>query len=199
MYAVSQPAPEAIVLPDGGPSKHSLACADLHTLRWYAAYTRSRHEKHVRQQLEGQSFECFLPTYESVHRWNDRNAVVSMPLFPGYLFVRIRLADRMQVVTVPGVVNLVGVHGRPSPIPDEELVPLRDCFTRKLAMEPHPYLVAGRRMRIKNGPLAETEGILVRRKGRFRLILSVSLLARSVAVEIDANDVVPASTYFQAT
>lgn len=189
MYAISQPAPETITLPDVGPSKPSFARTDLQTLRWYAVYTRARHEKRVRQQLEGKSLECFLPVYESVHRWNDRNAVVSVPLFPGYLFVCIRLADRVQVVTVPGVVNLVGVHGQPSPIPDEEIVPLRDCFTRHIGMDPQPYLVAGQRVRIKKGPLAEMEGILVRKKGQFRLILSVNLIARSVAVEVDANDV----------
>lgn len=196
MYAISQPAQEAIALPDVGPSKHSLAPPDLQAaFRWYAVYTRSRHEKRVKRQVEGKSLECFLPTYESIHHWNDRNAVVSLPLFPGYLFVRIRLADRMQVVAVPGVVDLVGVHGRPSPIPDEEIVPLRDCFTRQIGMEPHPYLVAGRCVRIKKGPLAEMEGILVRRKGQFRLVLSVNLISRSVAVEVDVNDVAPVSQY----
>jgi len=194
MYAVSAPAPEAIALLDGDPSKRSFACSDMQTPRWYAVYTRSRHEKRVRQQLEGRSLE-FLPTCESVHRWNDRSAVVSVPLFPSYLFVRMRLADRVQVVAVPGVVNLVGVHGRPSPIPDEEILPLRNCFTRQIGMEPHPYLVAGRCVRIRKGPLAEMEGILVRRKGQFRLILSVNLIARSVAVEVDLNDVVPVGQY----
>jgi len=193
MNAVSQPASKMISFSDSPPSKRSLACVDLHTPRWYAVYTRARHEKRVRQQLEGRSLECFLPTYESVHRWNDRSALVSLPLFPSYLFVRVQLADRVQVVSVPGVVNIVGIHGRPSPIPDEEIAPLRDCFMRHIGMEPHPYLVAGRCVRIRKGPLVEMEGILIRRKGQFRLVLSVNLIARSVVVEVDVNDVVAVS------
>jgi transcription antitermination factor NusG len=192
MYEVSQPIPEALTFRGAGLSTPSLASADLQALRWYAVYTRSRHEKCVSRQLEGKSFEYFLPTCESLHRWNDRNAVVSLPLFPNYLFVRIRLADRMQIVTVSGVVTVVGVHGRPSPIPDEEIETLRTCFARHIRMEPHPYLAVGRRVRVIQGPFAEAEGILLRRKGRFRLVLSVNLIARSVAVEVDANDVVPA-------
>jgi len=159
-------------------------------LRWYAVYTRSRHEKCVSRLLEGKSVEIFLPTYESVHRWNDRNALVSQPIFPGYLFVRIGLADRMRVLSTPGVVNFVGVHDRPCAIPDEELAALRVCWQHQLRMEPHPYLVVGRRVRVKQGMLAETEGILVRKKGKFRLVLSVNLITRSVAVEVDARDVV---------
>lgn len=105
--------------------------------------------------------------------------------------MRIALAQRMQVLTVPSVVNLVGVHGRPTPIPDEEIAALCDCLDRRLGLEPHPYLVAGRRVRITRGPLADMEGILARRKGQFRLVLSINLIARSVAVEVDENDVIP--------
>jgi transcription antitermination factor NusG len=154
-------------------------------------HTRSRHEKRVRQQLEGKSLEVFLPIYESVHRWNDRSAAVSVPLFPGYVFARLRLADRMQVVTVPGVVRLVSFQGCPTPIPDAELAAVRDCCARHLRMEPHPYLVVGKRVRIKDGPLAEMTGILVRRKGRCRLVLSITSIERSLAVEVDASDVEP--------
>ena len=163
-------------------------------LQWYAVHTRARHEKRVRQQLEGKSLEVFLPVYESVHRWNDRRALVSLPLFPGYVFVRIRLADRMQVATVPGVVRMVGCQGHPTPVPDAELAALRACCARQIRMEPHPYLVTGKRVRIKAGPLAEMVGILVRRKGRFRLVLSVNSITRSVVVEVDASDVAPVSS-----
>jgi transcription antitermination factor NusG len=186
VYTINHPAIEAVTFPNiaGG------SCADRETLRWYAVHTRSRHEKRVSQQLQGKALESFLPIYQSVHRWKDRKAIVSTPLFPGYLFVHIALAQRMQVVAVPGVVNLVGVHGHPTPIPDEEVTALFDCWARRVAMRPHPYLVAGGRVRINKGPLAEMEGILVRRKGQFRLVLSVHLIARSVAVEVDASDVV---------
>ena len=102
-------------------ASQSAGCMQQQLPRWYALHTRSRHEKRVSQALQGKSVECFLPLYQSVHRWNDRNALVSQPLFPGYVFTRLSLADRMQVVSVPGVVNLVGPQGHPSPIPDEEL------------------------------------------------------------------------------
>jgi transcription antitermination factor NusG len=164
---------------------------DDDALRWYAVYARSRHERRVSQLLEAKCVEHFLPVCESVHRWNDRNAVVSEPIFPGYVFVRICLADRMKVLSLPGVVTLVGPQGRPSPIADEELTAVRVCLARRVRMEPHPYLAVGQRVRINQGLLEEVEGILVRKKGQFRLVLSVNLIARSVAVEVDANDVVP--------
>jgi transcription antitermination factor NusG len=195
MYPLSQPGPETSAARDVVLANHNFRSADLQTPRWYAVHTRSRHEKRVRQQLEGKSLEVFLPIYESVHRWNDRSATVSVPLFPGYVFARIRLADRMQVVTVPGVVRLVGFQGSPTPIPDAELAAVRDCCARRLRMEPHPYLVVGKRVRIKSGPLAEMMGILVRKKGRCRLVLSITSIERSLAVEVDANDVEPVGGY----
>jgi len=158
---------------------------------WYAVTTRSRHEKSIIHLLQARSVEYFLPLYQSVHRWNDRNAIVRQPVFPGYVFVRIDLADRMRVLSVPGVVNLVGPHGRPVPIPEGELTALRQCLDRQVSMEPHPYLAVGSKVRIRQGLLAEMEGILVRKKGQFRLVLSVHLIARSVAVEVDACDVIP--------
>ncbi len=160
-------------------------------LRWYAVYTKSRHEKRIKEQLDSQSLESFLPLYEAVHRWKDRRVLVSLPLFPGYLFVRIVLPEhRKPVVTVPGVVNLVGRPGCPTPIEDHEIEALRLCSVRGQSMLPHPYLTVGRLVRVSNGPLADMEGILLRRKGKSRLILSVKLIARAVAVEVDAGDVV---------
>jgi len=176
-------------------SSPAFAGAELSCPRWYALNTRSRHEKSVSRLLEGKSVEVFLPVYKSVHRWNDRNAVVSQPIFPGYVFARICLADRTQILSVPGVVNFVGPQGRPASIPEEELAALKLCLERQVRMEPHPYLVVGRRVRIRQGLLAEMEGVLVRKKGQFRLVLSVNLIARSVAVEVDASDVVPVGGY----
>ncbi|MFZ3210362.1 MAG: UpxY family transcription antiterminator [Terriglobales bacterium] len=160
-------------------------------LRWYAVYTKSRHEKRIKEQLDSQSLESFLPLYETVHRWKDRRVLVRLPVFSGYLFVRMVLAEhRKPVVTVPGVVNLVGRPGCPTPIEDHEIEALRLCSVRGQNMMPHAYLTAGRRVRVRQGPLADMEGILVRRKGKSRLILSVQLIARAVAVEVDAADVV---------
>ncbi len=165
------------------------ATSDQH--RWYAVYTRSNHEKRIKQQLDGKSLESFLPVYEAVHRWKDRRVLVSLPVFPSYLFVRISLPEqRMSVATVPGVVNLVGRPGCPTPIEDPEIEALRICFLQGHGMMPHPYLTVGRRVRVRNGPLADVEGILLRKKGKTRLILSVQLIARAVAVEVDAGDVV---------
>jgi len=160
-------------------------------LRWYAVYTRSRHEKRIKEQLDSQSLESFLPLYEAVHRWKDRRVLVRLPVFPGYLFVRMVLPEhRKPVVTVPGVVNLVGRPGCPTAIEDHEIEALRLCSARGQSMMPHPYLTVGRLVRVSHGPLADMEGILVRRKGKSRLILSVNLIARAVAVEVDAGDVV---------
>jgi len=166
--------------------------ANWNHMRWYAVYTRSRHEKRIREQLDSQSLESFLPLYEEVHRWKDRRMLVRLPIFPGYLFVRIALSEhRRAVVTMPGVVNLVGIPGCPTPIEDHEIEALRTCSAQGQSMVPHPYLTVGRRVRVSRGPLADMEGILVRRKGKSRLILSIKLIARAVAVEVEAGDVIP--------
>lgn len=157
--------------------------------RWYAIYTCARHEKRVSQQLERKSVEHFLPLYEAVHRWKDRRARVQLPLFPGYLFVRIPLAQRMQVLEVPSVVRMVGFQGVPAALPDEEILSLRSGLAGNLRVEPHPYLKIGRRVRVIRGPLAGREGILVRKKDRLRLVISIDLIMRSMAVEVDAADV----------
>jgi transcription antitermination factor NusG len=157
--------------------------------RWYALYTRSRHEKSIGQQLAGKGIKYFLPLFEAVHRWKDRSVRVSIPLFPGYLFVRISAMERRAVVSVPGVVAMVGTHAGPSPIPDDELETLRICVSHQALLQPCPFLAVGRKGRIIAGPLAEVEGILLRRKGQARLVLSITLISRSVAVEVDAENV----------
>ncbi len=159
--------------------------------RWLAACVRSRHEKKVAQQFESNSLQCFLPLYEAVHRWKDRRATVSLPLFPGYVFARIAPAERMRILATPGVVKLVSFQGQPAAIPEAEIDNLRLLCAKDARMEPHPYLKAGRRVRITHGPFAGMEGILQRRKGRFRFILSLDLIARSVAIEMDACDLAP--------
>jgi transcription antitermination factor NusG len=158
---------------------------------WFAAHVRCRHEKKVALQLTNSNLECFLPLYEASHQWQDRRATVNLPLFPGYVFIRIAPHEKLRVLQTSGVVDLVGVHGRPTAIEQAEIDSLRQCVTRNGKIQPHPYLSAGRRVRIRNGPLAETEGILTRRKGRCRLVISIRLIERSVALEVDAHDVVP--------
>ena len=116
---------------------------------WYAIHTRSRHEKTVAEQLLSRSVEHFLPLYETVRKWKNGRFKVQLPLFPGYLFVRIPLKDRLQVVQVPGVVGLVGFSGVPAPLPPAEIETIRDALGKGVHAQPHPYLKMGSRVRIK--------------------------------------------------
>ena len=156
--------------------------------RWYAAYTRANHERRVADQFAGRSLEHFLPQYESVRRWKDRKVRLQRPLFPGYLFVRMALQERLHVLQVPGVVRLVGFHGSPEPLPEGDIQRIREFVGQGWRAEPHPYLSAGRRARVVRGPLAGMEGIVLRRKNRSRLVLSFSLIQRSMAIEMDESD-----------
>src|SRR6266571_3132704 len=120
---------------------------------WYAAYTNANHEKRVTQQLEQRSIEHLLPLYESVRRWKDRRVRLEMPLFPGYVFVRFALRDRLEVLQIPGVVHLVSFAGHPASLREEHIQALQNCLSHANRVEPHPYLQAGRRARVKSGPL----------------------------------------------
>jgi transcription antitermination factor NusG len=156
--------------------------------RWYAAYTSANHEKRVSEQLGAREVEHFLPLYASLRRWKDRKVKLEMPLFPGYVFVRMALRDRLQVLQVPGVAWLVGFDGTPAALPAEEIEALRMSLCKGVRAEPHPYLTAGRRVRVQAGPLAGLTGILLRRKSGARFVVSVNLIERSVAVEVDEVD-----------
>jgi transcription antitermination factor NusG len=157
--------------------------------RWYALYTCANHEKRVAKQLEERAVEHFLPLYDSVRRWKDRKVKLELPLFPGYVFVHLALQNRLGVLQVPGVARLVGFGGLPVALPDQQLEALRAGLKGDFCAEPHPYLVVGRRVRITRGPLQGTEGILIRKKGSFRVVLSLVLIMRSVAVEVDTADI----------
>jgi transcription antitermination factor NusG len=159
--------------------------------RWYAAYTKANHEKRVREQLEHRSIESFLPLYESVRRWKDRRVRLAMPLFPGYIFVRLAFRDRISVLQVPGVAKLVGFNGTPAALPEDEIEALRKGLRCGVRAEPHPYLIVGKRVRVKSGPLAGLTGILMRKKNRARFIISVDLIMRSVAIEVEALELEP--------
>lgn len=158
---------------------------------WYAAYTCANHEQRVALQLGQRSVEYFVPVYDSVRRWKDRRVTLQLPLFQGYVFVRLALADRLQVLQVPGIVKLVGFKNTPAALPPEEIEALRKSLTDGARAEPHPYLTIGRRVRVSAGSLAGMEGILVRKKGMARLVLSVGLIMRAVAIELDVTDVEP--------
>jgi len=159
---------------------------------WYALYTCSRHEKRVAEQIEQRRISYFLPLYRSVRRWKDRRKELELALFPGYVFVHIDPKDRLQVLQLTGVVRFVSSNGQPVPLSDVEVESLKGLASGVCA-EPHPYLTAGRRVRVRCGPLVGTQGILVRRKEGFRLVLSVDLIMRSVMIEVGEADVEPFS------
>jgi transcription antitermination factor NusG len=154
---------------------------------WHALYTRHQHEKVVAQALSGKGFEVFLPQYRTVHRWKDRQKELLLPLFPNYVFIRGGLDRMLILVTTPGIHFLVSWGGRPANIPAEEIEAVRRLVESSLQVEPHPFLKCGDRVRIKSGPLEGIEGILVRKTRGFRLVLSVEMLSKSAAVEVDVS------------
>ncbi|MFY9906966.1 MAG: UpxY family transcription antiterminator [Terriglobales bacterium] len=159
--------------------------------RWYALSVRMRHEKMVARHLQYEGINHSLPLYRSVRRWKDRRKELDMPLFPGYLFVNLKLGDRASVLRAPGVRQFVIFQGQPAVVPDVEIRALESTFAAGLQPQPHPYLCQGRRVRVKRGALLGTEGILIRRKEGFRLVLSIEMIMRSVMLEVDEADVEP--------
>ncbi len=155
---------------------------------WYALQTRSRHEKVVRQQLEQKAMESFLPLYRSMRRWKDRRKELALPLFPGYVFVRMELSERREAVKTHGVARIVSFGGTPASLPEKEIEAIRHFLEQKVRLDPHPYLRVGQRARIRSGPFQGLEGILLRKKNSLRFVISLDLILRSVAVEIDAED-----------
>jgi transcription antitermination factor NusG len=170
---------------DGETAHLPMAFEEPH---WCVAHTSAKHEKRVAQQLVERSVENFLPLYHSVRRWKDRRMKLQLPLFPGYVFVRLLLRERLKVLQVPGVARLISFNGQPAVLPDREVEALRAGLARQLRVEPHPYLAAGRRVRVKRGPFEGVEGILVRKKNAYRVVLSLDLIMRSASVEMDASD-----------
>ncbi len=172
--------PEGVVLPEAYLEQ-----------RWYAAYTSANHEKRVAQQLGVREVEHFLPQYASVRRWKDRRVRLELPLFPGYVFVHLALRDRLVVLQVPGVAKLVGFNGMPTALREEEIEALKKGLLCGVCAEPHPFLNVGRRVRVRGGPLEGAEGIVIRRKNRLRLIISLDLIRCAAAVEVEAVDLEP--------
>jgi transcription antitermination factor NusG len=158
---------------------------------WWALYTRHQHEKTVADMLSAKGFEVFLPLYESMRRWKDRSKMLTLPLFPCYVFVRGGLNRRLQVVTTPGI-HMILSHGeRVAIIPEAEIQAIQKVLKGNFRVEPHPFLKCGERVRVTRGSLEGVEGVLIRKKNLSRLVLSVDMMAQSGAVEIDATDVEP--------
>jgi len=153
---------------------------------WLAIHTRHQHESLAARSLVYKGFEVFLPQYPSIRQWSDRTKELSAPLFPGYVFLRGAPEHQITILTTPGVLGVVGFAGIPAIIPDVEIESVRQTLAHRVHIEPYPFLNCGDWVRVKNGPLEGIEGILVRKKKQFRLVLSVQLLQKSAAVEVDA-------------
>jgi transcription antitermination factor NusG len=153
---------------------------------WHVLYTRHQHEKAVAQMLSNKGFEILLPLYSSASRWKDRTKLITLPLFPCYVFLKGGLERRVDIMKTPGVNAFVSSAGRPATVPEVEIEAIQRIVSCGSGVEPHPFLKCGDRVKVKDGPLRGLEGILVRKKDLYRLVLSVEMLGRSAAVEVDA-------------
>lgn len=154
---------------------------------WYAILTKSGREKSATLLLENSGFECYLPVCKSSRKWSDRTKEIDLPLFPGYLFCRMNPNDRLPILITPGVVQIVGTGKTPIAIEEQEIAAIRRVAKSGLCTMPWPYLQVGQTARIEEGPLLGLSGIVVKIKSELKLVLSVQLLQRSIAVEIDRN------------
>lgn len=165
--------------------------ASVDEVHWYALRTCVNQEKRVAMRLEQRGIEFYLPLYRTVRRRSDRRVALSLPLFPGYLFVHISLQERRKVAETPRVVNLVGGRSVPTPVCDDEIAVLRQGLSGGLHAAPCRYLTKGRRVRVVNGPFEGLEGILVQRRQGSRLVVSLHVIQRSFVVEVGEGDVEP--------
>jgi transcription antitermination factor NusG len=155
---------------------------------WFAVYTRPRHEKKVAQQLSNKGIEVFLPLRAVISNWKDRRKEVQFPLFTGYVFVHIFLEDRLSVLRIPGVVQFVASEGKPVAIPVSQIDAVRQLVNSGLKYDPYPYVKEGMRVTIRNGPLKGVEGLVLAKRKKHILVLSVDLIQQSASLEIDIND-----------
>lgn len=162
-------------------------------ISWFAVQTKPRHEQTVAAALAGRQLEAYVPTYKAQRQWSDRVKRMDLPLFGNYVFCRMNPEVRLPVLTIPGVARIISFGNGPVPIDDAEIQAIQKVLASQLPVEPCPY-VAGDSVVIRSGPLKGTTGILLHaaeQKGRYRLVVSVSLLQRSIAVAIDAVDAMP--------
>jgi transcription antitermination factor NusG len=158
---------------------------------WFVVHTWSRHEKSVCEQLRSKQIEAFLPVYRSAKRWKNGQVAAELPLFSGYLFVRICAENQLPVLQTPGVARFVRFGNKPAAVPDAEIAQLKAAVTKGISPTPYPFLNVGEHVRICSGPLTGLTGILMRDKRGQRIILSVELISRSISVELDCADVEP--------
>jgi transcription antitermination factor NusG len=154
---------------------------------WFALTAKARHEKTVGENLRSKGLESFVPLYRTRRQWTDRVQLVDLPLFPGYVFCRFAYNSRLGVLNTPGVISVVEFSGGPAPVTDDEILRIRTIQASGLPSQPWPYVHVGQRARIERGALAGLEGVLIREKDALRVVVSVELLRRAVAVEIDRD------------
>ena len=167
---------------------NAVGCTNLRqpdNLSWYALQIQSKLGSVASATLCGKGCEAYLPLYRCGHRWSDRVKQLDLPLFPGYLFCRFDVRDRLPILTTPGVISIVGAGKTPVPVDDEEIEAIRAILRSGLAAQPWPFLRVGSKVYVEGGPLAGVEGIITNTDKVYRLVVSVSLLQRSVAVEIN--------------
>lgn len=156
---------------------------------WLALYVQVRHEARVEKSLADQNIECFLPRYKSLRAWKDRRKLLHLPLFPGYLFCRPAAAQKNLVLGIPGVIRIVSGGGKPVPVDEEELRNLQKTVGAELPFEPVPFIETGERVVIESGPLRGASGFLLCKDEPQRVVLSISLLQRAVAVDVRTESV----------
>ncbi|MEP9411516.1 MAG: UpxY family transcription antiterminator [Candidatus Brocadia sp.] len=165
---------------------------DRNVAYWFAVHTRSRHEKQVDSFLKEKRIDAFLPLIKTPSRRKDRVKFVDLPLFPGYLFVKIPLGNVYDVITTRGVTRIVGTDIlTPIPIPEKQVNDIKLLVSSNIKLDPYKYLATGTRIRVKYGPLAGIEGILLKKKTNCRVVVSVDLLQRSVSAEVCIADIEP--------
>ena len=167
----------------------AIAAATDTDVRWFALWTRSRHEQVVREQLAQKHVDAFLPTITRWSRWKDRKKKIDWPLFPGYCFARFNPRDRLPILKCTGVVSIISFEGEPSPIPEHEIDGIRRLIESELAYDPCPMIHEGMMVEVMHGPLKGVVGRLLRKNEKARLVLSVDLIGQAVSVEVDAADV----------
>jgi transcription termination/antitermination protein NusG len=173
-------------------SPQSVMLHDCPAASWYALQTRSRHEKLVRDRLAGRGFEPLLPLSRRLSQWSDRKIWIDAPLFSGFCFARFSLHDQLAVLTLPGVVRIVGCNG-PEAIPDDEMVSLQKLAVSGLDCEPQQYCEEGMLVEVIGGPLAGVRGTLIRKAGRDHVVLRVRLIQQSASVQVVRGNVRPVS------
>ena len=161
---------------------------------WYALQVRPRYEKVVAWSLRSRGYSDFLPAYCCTRRWSDRIQKLALPLFPGYVFCRFDINKRLPILTIPGVKRIVGMGKLPHPVEENEIAALQVVVSSGLLLKPWPFVRVGQRVRIQDGPLRNVEGILSEIGDRGQLIVSITLLQRSVAVTIDRGWIRPISS-----